>query len=82
MKNYIYKYLVIYISIFWLYFLSASYSSFNNIERDLGYHHEIILYWLFSIFQSIVVLLLYVIFFNSITKIELKNINLYFLTLF
>lgn len=82
MKDFFYKYFIIYISIFLLYFLNASYSELFNIDRDLSYKNEILLFSLFTIVQAFLVLMLYYIFFNFIYRIKLKNKVIYFLILF
>ena len=80
--SYFYKYLTIFISALTVNIFHTLYLYLLNIDRDLSYFTWLIFSTVFSLFESLYILLIYFIFFNSIYRIELKNINLYFLILF
>jgi hypothetical protein len=80
--NHFKNYILIFSSIYTAYFLSATYSEILKLQRDFWYQTELFLYLIATIIQSLIVLLIYILFFNFIYKIKLKNITLYFLTLF
>jgi hypothetical protein len=80
-NNTIKKYFIIFLSTYTAYFLSATYSETLNLNRDFWYTLELIIYFLVTFIQSLIILILYYIFFDLIFKIKLKLITLYFLIL-
>jgi len=78
-KNYISIFLGLYVIYTW----NILYNEFilnKTIEIWILWAFQF--YWLITIIEAVILLLLIYIFFNSIYKIELKNIQLYFLILF
>lgn len=77
--NYFYKYLIIFFALFSVNIINTIYLFLFNINRDLSYINSFIFWILFSIFESLIILLLHIIIFKFISKLEVKNNNLFIL---
>ena len=77
--NYFYKYLIIFFALFSVNIINTIYLFLFNINRDLSYINSFIFWILFSVFESLLILLLHIIIFKFISKSEIRNINLFIL---